>query len=469
MKKNNHIKLGEKHIWLPYCQMQNHLPQLEVKDAKDCKIFLKNGDILIDGISSWWSAAHGYQHKHIISAITNQAKKLSHIMLAGFANDETYKLAHRLCKFSKMDHVFFSDSGSTAVEVAMKMSWQFYINSGEKTKTKFVSFKNSYHGDTSGAMSLADLSSGMHKKFEKLLLKNISLDLPQDEKSLKKFDDFLQKNKKEIAGIFVEPLVQCAGGMKFHSPKILKEIFKISKKHDIIFIADECAVGFYRTGAKFAFEKAKIKPDILILGKALTGGSITLAATLTSKKIFDKFLGTCLKSRCDELDNATFENRSADVFRDTSSSKSAESGVRQPVADRDFKQVPRSSLDLALMHGPTFMGNALACAAANASLDLFEKEDYAKKVKKIEKILETELQKCKNLKKVKEVRVLGAIGAVEIVVKDFKEILDLRKAFIKKGVFLRPFADVVYIMPPLTIKESELKKITNAVFAVLSK
>lgn len=410
------IKEGTKHIWLPYTQMKNHLPQLEVESTKGSKIILKNGKILIDGISSWWSISHGYNHPHLIKELIKQAKKLPHIMLAGCANDQTYKLASRLCEFSKMDKIFFSDSGSTAIEVAMKMAWQFHINNGDKEKTKFISFKNSYHGDTTGAMSLADLNSGMHQKFKKLLLKNFSLDLPKNEQDLKKFEKFIIKNKKSLAGIFVEPLVQCAGGMIFHSKEILKEIHKIAKKHQILFIADECAVGFYRTGKRFACDHAKIKPDILIVGKALTGGVMTLAATLTNNKIFKAFLG--------------------------------------------------DSLDKALMHGPTFMGNPLACAAANASLDIFEKTDYETKIKDDEKFLKIKLEKCRNLKNVIDVRTLGMVGVVQIKT-SWEEILKLRKKFIKEGVFLRPFADCIYVMPPLNIKRSELKKITDTIHKVL--
>jgi len=416
-KKSTDYQLGTKHLWIPYTQMQNHLPQLEVSHAKGNKIFLKDGHVLIDGIASWWSVAHGYNHPHLISEITKQAKKLSHIMLAGFATKPTYKLAHRLCKFAGMDHVFFSDSGSTAVEVAMKIAWQFHLNCADQNKTRFISFKNSYHGDTTGAMSLADLDCGMHQKFKKLLLKNFSLDLPQNENDLKKFEQFVVKNKKILAGIFIEPMVQCAGGMRFHDAEILRKIFLIAKKHDILFIADECAVGFYRTGKKFAFNHAKIKPDILILGKALTGGMMTLAATLTTNKIFKKFLG--------------------------------------------------NSLDSALMHGPTFMGNPLACATANASLDLFEKENYEKKVLEIERFLKSELEKCRNLKNVKDVRVFGAVGVVEIKA-DWKKIVELRKKFIKTKVLLRPFGNCVYTMPPLTIKKTELKKITTAIAQTLS-
>lgn len=413
----NHISQGKKHIWLPYTQMKNHLPQIEAKSAKGSKIILKNGESLIDGISSWWSVSHGYNHPHIVKEISKQAKLLPHVMLAGFSNEQTYKLAYRLCKFAKMDHVFFSDSGSVAVEVAMKIAWQFHINCQKSDKTKFISFKNSYHGDTTGAMSLADLNSGMHQKFKKLLLENFSLKLPQSEKDFVELENFIKNNQKILAGIFIEPLVQCAGGMRFHSVETLKKIHQIAKKYNVLFIVDECATGFYRTGKKFAIDHAKIKPDLLVVGKALTGGTVTLAATLTSKEIFKSFLG--------------------------------------------------DSLDLALMHGPTFMGNPLACAAANASLDLFEKNNYEKKIKDDEKFLKTELEKCRNFKNVKDVRVLGLIAAIEIE-NDWQTMLRLRKEFVKLGVFLRPFAGCIYIMPPLNISRPELKKITRAVLKVLN-
>jgi adenosylmethionine-8-amino-7-oxononanoate aminotransferase len=416
----NHIKQGEKHIWLPYTQMQNHHPQLEIKTARGSKIFLKNGQVLIDGISSWWSAAHGYNHPHLIKEIKRQAKILPHIMLAGFANDETYKLAQRLCEFAQMDRVFFSDSGSVAIEVAMKIAWQFHLNLGLKNKNKFVSFKNSYHGDTTGAMSLADLSCGMHQKFNGILLENFSLNLPKNQNDLNEFESFIKKNQNLLAAIFVEPMVQCAGGMVFGESQVLQQIFAIAKKYNLLFVADECAVGFYRTGKKFGFNHAKISPDIITLGKALTGGTLTLAATLVKEEIFKKFLG--------------------------------------------------NSLNLALMHGPTFMGNPLACAAANASLDLFEKNNYQEKVLSDEKFLQKELEKCQNLKNVKKVRALGAIGVVELEDNQetgFKKMLELRQNFVKSGVFLRPFSNCIYTMPALNIKKPSLKKITNAIFEIL--
>jgi adenosylmethionine-8-amino-7-oxononanoate aminotransferase len=410
----NYIKKGQKHIWLPYTQMKNAPEQLEVESSKGSKIYLKNGKELIDGISSWWSVAHGYNHPKIVSAIKKQAQKLPHIMMAGLANDETYKLAYNLAKITPkgLNKVFFSDSGSTAIEVAMKMAVQFFINKKEYKKTKFVSFKNSYHGDTMGCMSLADLSSGMHKKFKNYLPDNYNINLPKNQSDLNEFDEFIQKNQSNIAGLVIEPLVQCAGGMIFHSPEMLESIYKIIKKYDILFIADECAVGFYRLGSFFACNKAAITPDIMILGKALTGGFLSMAATITSDYIYDNFLS-------DNLDNA-------------------------------------------LMHGPTFMGNPLASCAANASIDLFLSQNYEKKVQNIEKILKKELKDLKNSNKVIDVRVLGAIGVIEID-SDFEEMLYLREFFASEGVWLRPFANVIYIMPPLVISKKDLLKITNTI------
>lgn len=403
-------------IWLPYTQMQNHLEQIDVKKARGSKIYLKDGRTLIDGISSWWSVCHGYSHPHLVKAIQKQAKKLSHIMLAGFKNDQTYKLGERLCKFCEMDKIFFSDSGSTAIEVAMKMAWQYFINVKKPSKTKFISFKNSYHGDTTGAMSLADLNSGMHQKFKKLLLKHHNLELPKDTKDLEKFEQFLIKKQDEIAAIFVEPMVQCAGGMRFVDPKITKKIRSLAKKYDILFIADECAVGFYRTGKKFGFDHANIKPDILCIGKALTGGMLTMAATLTTNKIYNSFLS--------------------------------------------------DSLDSALMHGPTFMGNPLAAAAANASLDIFEKSNYEDKIKDDEKFLKEKLLELKTNSQVVDVRVIGLIGVVEIK-GDFNLMLKLRQDCLKYGVFLRPFANCIYLMPPLNIKRKDLETITMAITKLL--
>lgn len=415
----NFINKGQNHIWLPYTQMQNHPKQLEVESTKGCQIKLKDGRILIDGIASWWSVAHGYNHPKIVAALKKQAQKLPHIMMAGLANDETYKLAYNLAKISPkgLEKVFFSDSGSVAVEVAMKMAVQYFINQGNKAKTKFISFQNSYHGDTMGTMSLADLKTGMHQKFQQYLPKNYNIALPQNKNDLNQFEDFLKKEQKNIAAIIIEPLVQCAGGMKFFKAEILQEIYQIAKKYNLLFIADECAVGFYRTGTFFACNQANITPDILVLGKALTGGFLTMAATITTAEIFQQFLS-------DDLNNA-------------------------------------------LMHGPTFMGNPLAASAANASIELFLTKDYEIKVRNIQKILKKELEQLKTNKKVIDVRVLGAIGVVEINT-NWPEIFKMRQEFVKYGIWLRPFSNIIYIMPALTIKKSELLKITNSVNQIIN-
>ncbi len=403
--------------------MQIAPQQLEVVSTKGVQIKLKDGRELIDGISSWWSVAHGYNHPDIVSAITKQAAILPHIMMAGMANEQTYKLAYNIAQITPkgLNRVFFSDSGSTAVEVAMKIAVQFYINRDNNRirnrRTRFISFTNGYHGDTSGAMSLADTKRGMHRRFSTYLIKNHNLPLPTNQKGLVQFEDFVKRHQYNMAGIIIEPLVQCAGGMKFHSAETLKAIYDIAKKYNIFFIADECATGFYRTGKYFACNHANITPDIMVLGKALTGGFMTLAATVVTDEIYNQFLN--------------------------------------------------SDLRFALMHGPTFMGNPLACAAANASLKLFAKNNYPKKVEKIAQILTRELEKCRSLARVKDVRVLGAIGVVEIDL-EWEEILELRANFVKEGIWLRPFSDVIYIMPPLVIKEVDLVKITNAIFKLLN-
>jgi len=418
----NWLKQGFKHIWLPYTQMQTAKLPLAVKKTKGVYITLENGMRLIDGISSWWSVSHGYNHPYILKSMAKQLRTMPHVMLAGLANKPAFSLATRLSEFAnqksakkneRLNKVFFSDSGSTAVEVAMKIAVQYFLNKGDEKKCKIMAFHNSYHGDTMGGMSLCDPKSGMHAKFKNYLPKQLTTNLPTNKAKLKKFSDFVTKNQDKAAAIIIEPLIQCAGGMKFHDAKILEDITKICKKHNILTIFDECAVGFYRTGKKFAFHHTKITPDLLIVGKALTGGTITLAATLTNDKIFNAFLD--------------------------------------------------DSLDKALMHGPTFMGNALACAAANASLDLFEKFDYEKKVSVISDFLTRELEQFKNHHKVKEIRVLGAVGVIELTELTWEETLKLRENLVKHKVWLRPFANVIYFMPPLTIKNKELKKLVNAV------
>lgn len=426
--KNKHpdwLKSGWDHIWLPYSQMQTTpLPNAAVK-TEGCTITLDDGRKLIDGISSWWSAAHGYNHPHIIDAMKKQLDTMPHVMFAGFANEPAYRLAEKLAAIAptsstegapKLTRTFFSDSGSTAVEVAMKMALQYWQNKEQPRRDRFICMEHGYHGDTMGAMSISDPVHGMHKAFKKVLPKHYVIEMPSDEYDFAEFDETLSGIANQVAALFMEPLVQGAGGVKFHSPDTLAEIRRLCAKHDILFIADEIATGFYRTGNRFACDEADIVPDIMTLGKGLTGGTMTLGATMVSEKVYSAFLGD---------DNST-----------------------------------------AFVHGPTFMGNPLACSAALASLELFENGTYMNDVINIENQLYSELTPLRELTGVVDVRIRGAIGVVQLA-SEHLDIPELRAAFAKHDVWVRPFADVVYLMPPLTIQPDELSKLTQAVCSVV--
>ncbi len=413
------MKLENQHIWLPYAQMQIAPEPLPVTSTSGCKIKLSDSRELIDGISSWWSACHGYNHPHIIQAMEKQLQLMPHIMFAGLTHEPATTLANRLCAITPdgLNKVFFADSGSVAVEIALKIALQYWRNVGKPLKDRFICFKNGYHGDTLGAMSVSDPEKSLHKAFRNSVIKQYVLDIPSDEYSFAEFDTLLADLNGNIAGIIIEPLVQGAGGMLFHSADTVSEIYRIAKKHNILFIADEIATGFARTGFMFACDEAGISPDIMCIGKALTGGAITLGATLTTDEIFGAFLS----------DNPE------DAF----------------------------------MHGPTFMANPLACSAANASLDLFESEPRLSQVEKIEAQLAAELAPCENMDGVVDVRVKGAIGVVQVDTAKI-DIYALRPEFVERGVWLRPFKDVIYTMPPLTISSNELTTITSAIKDVLN-
>jgi adenosylmethionine-8-amino-7-oxononanoate aminotransferase len=418
MKKGNSnwYDLGKSHIWHPYTQEKTAPQPIKIASADGCIVKLEDGTQLIDGISSWWSACHGYNHPHLINAIKEQAEKLPHFMFAGTAHEQAYKLAARLAKLTGLPKVFFTDSGSTSVETAMKMAVQYWKNKGNKRRNKFISFDYGYHGDTMGCMSLCDPDDGMHKSFNDYMPKQFSMRVPSDEYDFSEFETMVEGIGDTVAAVIIEPLVQGAGGFKFHSADVLAEIYRICKKYELLFITDEVMTGFGRTGDMFACTEAAIEPDIMCIGKALTGGTMTLAATLTKEHVFEAFLG-------DELEKA-------------------------------------------LMSGPTFMANPLACAVANASLDLFENEPRLEQVGAIEKQLYQELRPCSKLKKVIDVRVKGAIGVVQLET-NWTEIFKMRQEFVKRGVWLRPFKDVVYIMPPFTITKEQLSLLTGAVVEVV--
>jgi adenosylmethionine-8-amino-7-oxononanoate aminotransferase len=408
---------GLQHVWLPYVQMKTMWEPLAVARTEGCRIVLHDGRELIDGVASWWTACHGYNHPHIRAAIERQLSVMPHVMLGGLAHEQAYTLARRLATLmpGDLERVFFSDSGSVAVEVAMKMAVQYWVNQGVRTRKTLLAFRGGYHGDTTGAMAVCDLEAGMHALFRGFLPEHLIADLPVDDESAAALSRRLEERASEIAAIIVEPLVQGAGGMRFHDAAVLKRLRAMADRHGLLLIFDEVFTGFARTGAMFACEWADVVPDILTLSKALTGGTLPLAATIARRKVFDAF----------------------------------------------WSDDPAH----ALMHGPTFMGNALACAAANASLDLFEREPRLAQVKDISAVLTRGLEPCRRLPGVKDVRVLGAIGVVEL--ERIEDLGRLRARFVEQGVFIRPFGTTVYLTPAFTIDAEELDRLTAAVVNVV--
>ncbi len=410
---------AKKHLWLPYTQMQTAPEPLAAVATEGVRIELADGRQLIDGIASWWTACHGYNHPHIRNAITDQLSRMPHVMLGGLVNEPASRLAGRLARLAPgdLDHVFFSESGSVAVEIAMKMALQYWINRGHKGRTKFVCFRDGYHGDTLGAMSVCDPDESMHSLFRGALLEQCFVDLPRSRAQHEALDRFLRAHRDEIAGMIVEPLVQGAGGMKFHSPEILFDLRALCDRHGLLLILDEIMTGFGRTGTMFACTQAEVIPDIMTLSKALTGGTLALAATIASSAVYQAFLGE------------------ADA--------------------------------MALMHGPTYMGNALACAAANASLDLFEREPRLAQVTAIEAHLRDALAPCAAMPGVVDVRVKGAIGVVQLQDMDRRARDWFKQRFIAEGIWLRPFGDIVYTTPPFTISAGELHQLTGVMVKVI--
>ncbi len=408
---------GLDHIWLPYAQMKTASPPLPVVGTRGCRIVLADGRELIDGIASWWTACHGYQHPHIRRAVERQLALMPHVMFGGLVHEPALTLARRLAALlpGDLERVFFSDSGSVAVEIAMKMAVQYWANRGARGRTKLVAFKGGYHGDTTGAMAVSDPAGGMHSLFQGLLPDHMVVDLPRDDERAAAFEHLLARHADELAGIIVEPLVQGAGGMRFHDAAVLQRLRAAADRHDLLLIFDEIFTGFGRTGSMFACEVAGVVPDIITLSKALTGGTLPLAATVARRHVFEAFW-------------------SDDPAR-------------------------------ALMHGPTYMANALACAAANASLDLFEQEPRSQQVADISDALARGLEPCRKLPGVKDMRVKGAIGVVELDRID--DLGALRARFVEEGVFIRPFGSVVYLTPSFTISADELSRLTGAIVKIL--
>lgn len=411
------VAQGQPHIWLPYAQMKTVTPPLPVVRSHGSRLELADGRSLIDGVASWWTACHGYNHPHIAQAVRAQLDAMPHVMFGGLTHEPALTLARRLAGLlgPGLDRVFYTDSGSVAVEVAMKMAVQFWLNQGERGRSRFVAFRGGYHGDTFGTMAVCDPDDGMHSLYRGMLAEHDIVDLPRDDAAYAALDQFLQARAPQLAGILVEPLVQGAGGMLLHDPEVLRRLRSLADRHGLLLIFDEIFTGFGRTGTMFAFEQAGIKPDIITLSKALTGGTLPLAATVASNRVFDAFWS----------DNPAH----------------------------------------ALMHGPTFMGNALACAAANASLDLFESEPRLAQAQALSQALATGLEPCRELPWVRDVRVLGAIGVVELDGITDREAL--KRRLVDAGVWVRPFGNVVYLTPALTIDGDDLAALTRAVVDVL--
>ncbi len=416
------IALDRQHVWHPYAAMPNPLPVFPVRSAKGVRIELEDGRSLIDGISSWWTCIHGYNHPQLNAAAHAQIERMSHVMFGGLTHRPAVNLAKKLIDITPADlqHVFFSDSGSVAVEVAMKMAVQYWHNRGEVDKNRFLTIRSGYHGDTFAAMSACDPVNGMHHLFRSMLTQQYFADAPQvrfgedwQEEDISSFSAILEENSDLIAAAIFEPVVQNAGGVRFYHPEYVRRASELCKQHNVLLILDEIATGFGRSGKLFACEYAEICPDIMCVGKALSGGFMSLAATLTTSHI-----------------SKTFAAGEAGVF----------------------------------MHGPTFMGNPLACAAALANLELLESYDWQTKVKEIEAQLRIELEPCRALAAVKDVRVLGAIAAVEL--HNPVDMSVIQSQFVDKGVWLRPFGRLLYTMPPYIIQSAELSAITSAICEV---
>lgn len=399
-------------LWPPYTQMRTTPLGLPVSEAEGVRITLADGRVLIDGVSSWWSVCHGYRHPHIEQAVITQLRKLPHIMLGGYQHEPAARLARRLADIcpGDLDHVFFTDSGSVAIEVGMKMAIQFWLNKGIRGRRKFVHFRGGYHGDTFATMSVCDPEEGMHGHFAGVLMPQILAELPVNDALYEALDRQMAAHAGELAGVLVEPLVQGAGGMIFHDEAALKRIADLCRKHDLLLIADEIMTGLGRLGEMVACRRAGVVPDIIAFSKTLTGGTVPLAATIATRRIFEAFL------------------------------------------DQDPSK--------ALMHGPTFMGNPIGCSAALASLDLFETEPRLAQVKAIEKQLAKELEPARGLPGVTDVRVCGAIGVIET--DGLGDVDRLKQRFVEEGVWIRPFGKIIYTIPPYVIKPEELSKITSA-------
>lgn len=418
------LQLDRDYVWHPYSSVSDPLPTYLVESAAGVRLRLADGRELIDGMASWWSVIHGYNHPLINQAIRTQLEKTSHVMFGGLTHEPAVRLAEQLVNITPqpLQQVFFSDSGSVAIEVAIKMAIQYWRTIGRTGKSRMVTVRSGYHGDTFAAMSVCDPVTGMHELFTDVLTPQFFADAPKcrfqdawDEQDIASLKQLLQQHHRQIAALILEPIVQGAGGMRFYSPHYLRRARELCDEFEVLLILDEIATNFGRTGKLFACEHAGIAPDIMCLGKALTGGYMTLAATLATERVSHGICGT-----------------TPGVF----------------------------------MHGPTFMANPLACSAALASIKLLLEQPWQQQVAQIEKQLTQLLAPAAAFEQVADVRVLGAIGVIEM--RRPVRMAEITRAFIERGIWVRPFGKLVYIMPPFIIDTADLAQLGNALVEVVS-